>query len=328
MFPEWEYWHHFQSDIFQPVLELDESPRTHPIERRIDVPAQIFNNVDATCYSKGASVLRQLYSYMGHDTFFKALQIYLRRHRNETVTPSHLWRAFNDADPNLGFDVEELMQTWVLQAGHPYLIVNRVGDGEGIQIEQHLCERVAGEVKVRPLGNSVPLYRVPVVARLGKHTLQRFVMAAASHDLVFEQRQPPFVLLNANATGFYRVCYSERLLAEILANAEDISEMELCSVLLDTLFFFTLPKESIATRVQSCSSSFLVTFVSKVLETRIRSHYLWQLIFPHLVTLLMHLDLTPAHGHVASALRPAILRVSGTGALSFSPSQVVCSFIP
>jgi hypothetical protein len=52
-FPEWEFWKHFQMEIFGSVLERDEDfEHNHPIQRRIDIPSEIYSNVDIICYAK------------------------------------------------------------------------------------------------------------------------------------------------------------------------------------------------------------------------------------------------------------------------------------
>jgi aminopeptidase 2 len=120
-FPEWHYFDHFQSDIYGAVLHKDEELHdTHPVQHRIDVPAQIFSNVGIITYAKGACVLRQLWSYLGAETFFASLQLYLRRHRNDCVMPAQLWQAMTDAS-NGSVDVAALMDCWVTKSGHPYI---------------------------------------------------------------------------------------------------------------------------------------------------------------------------------------------------------------
>ncbi len=57
-FPEWDFWKHFQMEIYGSVLERDEDfETTHPIERPINVPDEIYSNVDIICYAKVGSFL-------------------------------------------------------------------------------------------------------------------------------------------------------------------------------------------------------------------------------------------------------------------------------
>ncbi len=120
-FPEWHYFDHFQSDIYASVLEVDEQlQRPPPVQHRIDMPAQIYSNVDIITYAKGACVLRQLWSFLGAETFFASLQLYLRRHRNDCVMPAQLWQAMSDATKGT-VDVAALMDGWVTKSGHPFI---------------------------------------------------------------------------------------------------------------------------------------------------------------------------------------------------------------
>lgn len=291
--PEWKYWDHFQSDIYQQVLELDERANTHPIERRIDHPPEIYANVDTICYGKGASVLRQLWSFVGKETFFKSLELYLNRHKNECATPDMLWRAISDISR---LDIEALMGPWVRFSGHPYVHASRHPSG-GIQLEQRLCgEAVADAVPKDSEGRT--LFPIPMLCRVGPNETRRFIFDTGKQTLQ-DYDFVPFVLLNANSCGFYRVCYADALLRELTKNMGDLKEVEICTVALDSLYFFSRGTGDI-------SADSLVAFLAKCLES-IRSHYLWQILLPKVSLLMSDLDLTSAFRHVAAALRPHVI---------------------
>ena len=46
-FPEWKYWTHFLKDIYQPSLDTDSSPETHPIEAQVRRPTEIKDIFDS-----------------------------------------------------------------------------------------------------------------------------------------------------------------------------------------------------------------------------------------------------------------------------------------
>ena len=54
-------------------LKQDQLPTTHPITAEIRDLADVEVNFDGITYAKGASVLRQLVSYVGRDAFFAGL---------------------------------------------------------------------------------------------------------------------------------------------------------------------------------------------------------------------------------------------------------------
>jgi aminopeptidase N len=75
-------------------------------------------------YEQGACVLRQLWSYLGNESFFSGVRIYLARHRDECVCPAQLWQSMRDAT-NDAIDVEAIMKCWITTAGHPYITVTK-----------------------------------------------------------------------------------------------------------------------------------------------------------------------------------------------------------
>ena len=68
-------------------LKQDQLPTTHPITAEIRDLADVEVNFDGITYAKGASVLRQLVSYVGRDAFFAGLHEYL----TSTPTPTPRW---------------------------------------------------------------------------------------------------------------------------------------------------------------------------------------------------------------------------------------------
>src|SRR5699024_6738844 len=58
----------------------DQLPTTHPIAADMVDIAAVEVNFDGITYAKGASVLKQLAAYVGHDAFFAGLRDYFDRH--------------------------------------------------------------------------------------------------------------------------------------------------------------------------------------------------------------------------------------------------------
>ncbi len=313
VFPEWHYFDHFQSDIFSAVLQVDEQPhRRHPVQHRIDMPAQIFTNVDLITYAKGAGVLRQLWAFLGAEVFFSSLQLYLRRHRNDCVMPDQLWQAMTDASGG-SVNVGALMDCWVTKAGHPFLRVSR-GEHGVLVLEQFLCENATGPAHVAiedplhcierdDMGRS--LFSVPVVMRNTEQgEKHKFIMDTGLWRISnFECKA--FPVLNADSCGFYRVQYDEALLVQLLAFPGDVREIELCTIAVDTLYFCTRGNNDAG--YERPSAATLMELIQCALE-RVKSHYLWQLLLPAISELLQHLKLSDKFGHVASALRQPVNR--------------------
>jgi aminopeptidase N len=68
-----------------------------------------FNVYYRTIYGKGPVFLRTLREELGDDIFFKALQLYYRRHRYGIATTENVQQAFEDAS---GRDLDNLFRAW------------------------------------------------------------------------------------------------------------------------------------------------------------------------------------------------------------------------
>ncbi|CAB0004394.1 unnamed protein product, partial [Nesidiocoris tenuis] len=67
LFPEYNIWTQFVSDVFIKALELDCLKNSHPIEVPVGHPSEIEEIFDDISYNKGASVIRMLHRYIGDD---------------------------------------------------------------------------------------------------------------------------------------------------------------------------------------------------------------------------------------------------------------------
>ena len=118
--PEWQMWTQF---IFQDTnagLSLDGLRNSHPIEARVEDPAEIRELFDAISYSKGAAILRMLEEFLGEETFRQGLNDYLSAHQYANARTEDLWSALETAS---GQPVTDIMNTWVKQMGYPVLQV-------------------------------------------------------------------------------------------------------------------------------------------------------------------------------------------------------------
>ena len=95
-------------------LKQDQLPTTHPIAATIRDLADIEVNFDGITYAKGASVLRQLVSYVGRDAFFTGLHAYLTAHSYANATLADLLLELEKAS---GRDLDAWSKVWLQEAG-------------------------------------------------------------------------------------------------------------------------------------------------------------------------------------------------------------------
>ena len=95
-------------------MNQDQLPTTHPITAEIRDLADVEVNFDGITYAKGASVLRQLVSYVGREHFFAGLHEYLTKHSYQNATLADLLDELEKAS---GRDLKQWSRVWLEEAG-------------------------------------------------------------------------------------------------------------------------------------------------------------------------------------------------------------------
>lgn len=112
------------------AYEADERRSTHPVAPDpedvpdVDAAATIF---DAISYAKGNSVLRQLVTWLGDETFLRGVNTYLTRHRFANATLGDFVSALDEASDR---DVREWVELWLRRPGFDTLRVERTDPGD------------------------------------------------------------------------------------------------------------------------------------------------------------------------------------------------------
>lgn len=127
LFPEYDIWTQFVTDMYTRALELDSLKNSHPIEVPVGHPSEIDEIFDEISYNKGASVIRMLHHYIGDADFRKGMNIYLNRHQYKNTQTEDLWAALSEASSK---PVAEVMSTWIKQMGFPVISVSSVQEGK------------------------------------------------------------------------------------------------------------------------------------------------------------------------------------------------------
>ncbi len=157
-------------------------------------PIDVF---DRHLYEKGALVIHTLRTELGDTAFWAGVQLYLTRHRYQTVHTRHFQRAMEDAT---GRNLDRFFEQWVMSAGHPSLEVT-VSHADGL-VQVH--------VKQTQEGDGVPsAYAVPL--QIGYRD--------RAHTVMVDQRERGFSFPSTEAPDFVRVDGDFKVLAEIKLKA-------------------------------------------------------------------------------------------------------------
>ncbi|MDO8618741.1 MAG: M1 family aminopeptidase [Candidatus Daviesbacteria bacterium] len=125
IYPEWDIWTQFTSTEMADAFLLDGLKNTHPIEVEVRDVAEISEIFDRVSYSKGASILRMLWKYLGESDFQKGLQYYLKKYAYGNAETEDLWKALEEVS---GKPVGKIMANWTSKPGHPLVRVQVSGD--------------------------------------------------------------------------------------------------------------------------------------------------------------------------------------------------------
>jgi aminopeptidase N len=107
-------WTWFAAETKVAARIQDEMPTTHPIVADIPDVDSVHLNFDRITYNKGGAVLKQLAAWLGEETFFDGVHIYLERHSYANATLADFLAALEEAS---GRDLKAWAHVWLEEAG-------------------------------------------------------------------------------------------------------------------------------------------------------------------------------------------------------------------
>ncbi|MFM9905312.1 MAG: M1 family metallopeptidase [Pyrinomonadaceae bacterium] len=118
-----DYIRKVRSDAAEFLADDAISRKRHGLfNRRAGDVGALFDNASTT-YHKGGAVIHMLREQVGTEAFWKAINIYLNRHKFGSVESTDLKRAMEETS---GQDLGWFFEQWVYDVGAPKLIVNPV----------------------------------------------------------------------------------------------------------------------------------------------------------------------------------------------------------
>lgn len=216
--PTWKSKDLFVVNELHQVFALDALTSSHKISVEVSNPDQINEIFDSISYSKGASIIRSMENFLTVDVFKRGLSNYLNKFSYQSATQDDLWMALTlEAQRSGVFDnsmsVKEIMDTWTLQTGFPYIQVTRNYEDNKINFEQRrfvLMETNSTDVQ---MNEKDPLWWVPITYTTERES--NFTVTKPSHwmkaekNIVVEQEidSSEWLIVNLQVTGYYRVNY-------------------------------------------------------------------------------------------------------------------------
>ena len=214
-FPEWQMWKQFVYQDMGSAFSLDALKSSHPIEVPVSHPDEIDEIFDNISYSKGCTVIRMLYSFLGEEAFKIGLNRYLKKHQYSNAFTEDLWEALAAASNK---PVKEMMDTWTKQMGYPVITVSKIEGSNKINLEQNRF--LAGKVAKGEDATSIWFVPISIITDTCQDSPQFELFTEKTMQV--DAPSGSWLKINANQTGFYRVRYgSEDLRANLVAALQE-----------------------------------------------------------------------------------------------------------
>jgi puromycin-sensitive aminopeptidase len=211
LFPEWKLWEQFVAIDHAIALRLDSLKTTHPIEVDVHDPSEISEIFDEISYQKGAAVIRMLAGYLGHEKFREGLSYYLKKHSYKNTSTVHLWEAFEKVSKK---PVTTMMKTWTRNGGHPLVSVTEKGDKLHFTQERYFRSPIS-----KKSTKDTTVWPIPLSMFGGdEKTYMKLLMN--KKKIAIDRGNHPWIKVNMDEEGVYRVRYSPKLLMELRAPIE------------------------------------------------------------------------------------------------------------
>ena len=215
--PQWQKWVGF-NPARDMAFNTDGLHSTRAIEYEVVAPNDCRGMFDVLTYIKGCAVLRMLEQYLGEETFRDGIRLYLKKHAYGNTVTQDLWSALEEAS---GQPVGAIMDTWILQGGHPLVKV------ENGTITQTPFSYLPPAEK-SAIGS---LWQVPVLSReIGSSTINKQLLNTSSSPLATSG----VAVVNAGGSGFFRTAYGNSELAAIAERLNDLDVLERAVLFSDT----------------------------------------------------------------------------------------------
>ncbi|EDW72803.2 uncharacterized protein Dwil_GK16986 [Drosophila willistoni] len=218
LFPEYDIWTQFVTDMYTRALELDSLKNSHAIEVPVGHPSEIDEIFDEISYNKGASVIRMLHDYIGEDDFRKGMNLYLTKHQYSNTCTEDLWHALQEASSK---NVADVMSSWTQFKGFPVISVTSEQKDESqriLRLTQHKFTADGSQA------DDETLWVVPITVSTSRNPTKiakTFLLDKSSMEVVLEGvTANDWIKINPGTVGYYRTCYSKEMLEQLLPAVE------------------------------------------------------------------------------------------------------------
>lgn len=207
MHPEWN----IEQDVaagMNDIRNLDAQPTTRAIRAKAETRDQINQMFDGITYGKAGNVLLSVENYVGHETFRRGVQKYLKAHLYSNATAQDFWNAQTEVS---GKPVDKIMDSLVAQPGIPLLTFGEPSNGT-VTVSQR---RFFLTPSITP--DPAQKWTLPVCFKTASGQ-QCQLLTPSTTSLKVPAGSIFFA--NAGGMGYYRTAYAPSTYHALLAHAE------------------------------------------------------------------------------------------------------------
>ena len=217
--PEWMVSQEVVSGVDR-AMGGDSVKNTRPIHQEADTRAEIEQLFDGIAYGKASSVLHMLESYLGPETFRAGVNLYLKEHAYGNATAADFWSAMARASKK---PVDQIMPTFVLQPGVPYVDVDAKCDGGNTTL--NLSQKRYFNTPAAFNQSDEQIWQIPVCAKgvseSSTGNQQCFLLTQRQQQFILKGCSK-FVFPDSSALGYYRFNYDGVALNQLGNSVEKV----------------------------------------------------------------------------------------------------------
>ena len=202
LYPEWDFWDQFVKSSMNEAFGLDSLKTSHPIDVKVNHPAEIREIFDSISYDKGGCTLRMLEDFLGENNFRKGLRKYLLKHKYKNATTNDLWDSLATISKK---PVRSMMNTWVMQVGYPLVEVKLEDSRISLSQKRFLIEKNKKYEK--------GIWSIPISIELPSKSTSKLM--TKKFDKISLGKNHEWYKINSQRKGFYRVSYDDSSLARL-----------------------------------------------------------------------------------------------------------------
>lgn len=269
-------------------MAVDADLSSHPISFAVEKPADIRRIFDPISYSKGASIIHMMQTYLGEDAFKDAIREYLKTFEYSNADRNDLWSVMTKYGHKHStlpkeLTVKQIMDSWTLQAGYPILSVERNGTSIKVSQQRYLLPKVNQNdtqkwyIPISFVTQANPTHNIAIP--------QYWLQNSTNLTLTNVVDPDHWFYFNVKRAGYYRVNYDYNSWIILLRKYDDMPDVILGQLIDDALNL---------ARAEIVSYDIPLTFLLKL---RAQDILPWAAAEPGIEYLTTMLNREPAYEH-------------------------------